>query len=90
VKTARLIATELGLTYYNAADNSTTFAGTGKSGTPYSQVCRRTCASAFVMYVCDTKVTFGMSFQSRFGYDPWVKPYSEATLDVRHLHRTLR
>jgi ferrochelatase len=62
LKTARLVADELGLPYYNADANGL-----------FSD--RRVDPSK------RDEVDFGISFQSRFGFAEWVRPYSDATLD---------
>jgi ferrochelatase len=62
LKTARLVADELGLPYYNADANGL-----------FSE--RRVDPSK------RDEVDFGISFQSRFGFAEWVRPYSDATLD---------
>ena len=67
VKTARLVGAALGLQYCNDANNHDTFAAPPVSSTSKPST-------------TTTTMTFGMSFQSRFGYDDWVKPYSDATL----------
>lgn len=90
MKTARLLGEELGLRYCHEDRNSVTFSSNSISSNSTSTNNKKTTTTSSSNSKNNSKsssndsttTTFGMSFQSRFGYDDWVKPYTDATLQV--------